>query len=187
MKTLQLAIVTIVFLVMGANWAGAGEQASPKVVAFAESVLLKYGTDPVLVDVVSEANAHAGTLEEIKAMDEKWQAHAGIADYMREMMESKAASYLRSIQKTAPYYSEIFLMNRLGANVAMTDKTSDYWQGDEAKFIKSFADGKGALFIDEVEFDKSSQAYLVQISVPIRSGENVIGAITFGINVDEMK
>jgi hypothetical protein len=67
----------------------------------------------------------------------------------------------------------------------MSDKTSDYWQGDEAKFIKSYSGGKGAVFVDEVKFDNSTQAYLVQVSVPVKDGDKAIGAITFGINVDK--
>jgi len=69
----------------------------------------------------------------------------------------------------------------------MTGKTSDYWQGDEAKFKKSFASGAGGIFIDEVEFDDSTQAYLVQASVPVKDGGKVIGAITFGIDVDKIQ
>jgi len=49
----------------------------------------------------------------------------------------------------------------------MTNKTSDYWQGDEAKFTESFKGGSGAVHIGDVEFDQSAQAYLVQISVPV--------------------
>lgn len=85
------------------------------------------------------------------------------------------------------YYAEIFVMDNQGANVAMTDKTSDYWQGDEAKFKKSFNDGAGAVFVDDVEFDDSAQAYLVQVSVPVKDGDKVIGAITFGIDVEKVE
>ena len=53
------------------------------------------------------------------------------------------------------------------------------------KFIKSYSGGKGAVFVDEVKFDNSTQAYLVQVSVPVKDGDKVIGAITFGINVDK--
>ena len=69
----------------------------------------------------------------------------------------------------------------------MTNKTSDYWQGDEAKFKNSFNQGKGAIFVDEVEFDDSAQAYLVQVSVPVMDQGKAIGAITFGIDVDQVE
>jgi hypothetical protein len=67
----------------------------------------------------------------------------------------------------------------------MSDKTTDYWQGDEAKFIKSYDNGKGAVFVDDVKFDNSTQAYLDQVSVPVKDGGKAIGAITFGISVDK--
>jgi hypothetical protein len=38
-----------------------------------------------------------------------------------------------------------------------------------------------------VEFDDSTQAYLVQVSVPVIDGDKVIGAITFGIDVDQIQ
>jgi len=68
----------------------------------------------------------------------------------------------------------------------MTDKTSDYWQGDEAKFKKSYNGGSGAVFVDDVEFDDSAQAYLCQVSVPVKDGAEVIGAITIGVDVDKI-
>lgn len=46
----------------------------------------------------------------------------------------------------SPEYAEIFVMDNQGANVAMSDKTSDYWQGDEDKFVRSFAGGEGKVF-----------------------------------------
>ena len=42
------------------------------------------------------------------------------------------------------------------------------------------------MFIDEVEFDDSAQAYLVQVSVPVKDNGKVIGAITFGVDVDKI-
>jgi hypothetical protein len=60
-------------------------------------------------------------------------------------------------------------------------------RGDEAKFKKSYNGGQGAIFVDDVEFDKSAQAYLVQISVPVKDGDTVIGAITFGVDVEKVK
>lgn len=187
MKKLAKIIFVIMFLASVAGQVWAGEKAPPKVVELANSVLANLGTNSVIIDAVKAQNAKNMSLDQIKKMDEKWKAHAGIADYMKAIMDSKCAKSLYQIQKSKPYYAEIFVMDNQGANVAMTDKTSDYWQGDEAKFKKSFANGKGAVFIDEVEFDDSAQAYLVQVSVPVKDGDMVIGAITFGIDVDSIE
>ena len=145
---------------------GFAEEAPQKIKELAHGKLAAYGKDPVIVDAVKAENAKGKTLDQV--------------------MNSKCGNYLRSIQNSAPYYSEIFVMDNLGANVAMTDKTSDYWQGDEAKFQKSFNGGSGAVFVDAVKFDDSAQAYLVQVSVPVWDGSQVIGAITFGIDVDKV-
>lgn len=187
MKKLIGLIFIIMFLGSVTGQMYAGEKAPPVVAKLAESEMVKLGADPVIVEAVKAQNAKKMSLEQIKQTDEKWKAFAGIADYMKAIMETDCAKSLYEFQKAKSYYVEIFVMDNQGANVAMTDKTSDYWQGDEAKFIKSFADGKGAIFIDEVEYDDSTQAYLVQVSVPVKDGDTVIGAITFGVDIDSLE
>ena len=165
----------------------AGEKAPQKVIDLANGTLAAFGTDSVIVEAVKAENAKGKTLDDIKALDEKWKGTAGVADFMQALMDSPCGKHIAEIQKSQPYFSELFVMDNQGANVAMTDKTSDYWQGDEAKFEKSFNAGAGAVFVDDVEFDDSTQAYLVQVSVPVKDGDKAIGAITFGIDVDKVK
>lgn len=178
-----LSIVWIFCFTLGA-WA---EKAPQEIVDLANAKLANYGTSPEIVQAVKAENAKQKTLEQIKEMDEKWKAFPGVADYMAELMDSDCGRFLISILESEPYFAEIFVTDNQGANVAMTDKTSDYWQGDEAKFTKAFNDGKGAVFVDDVEFDDSAQAYLVQVSVPVRDMDQVIGVITFGIDVDQVE
>jgi hypothetical protein len=185
-KALTLIIVGM-FLMAGTQMVFAAEKASQKVVDLAHSTLAKLGTDPVIIKAVKAENAKGKTLSQIQEMDAKWKATPGIAGYMQALMDSESGRYLRNIQNGAGYYAELFVMDNQGANVAMTDKTSDYWQGDEAKFKKSYNGGDGAVFIDEVEFDDSTQAYLVQVSVPVKDGSKVVGAITIGIDVDKIE
>lgn len=173
-----IALSTILF---------AGEKAPQKVVDLAKSKLVSLGTDQVISSAVKNENAKGKTLDQVKALDETWKATPGVTDYMKAMMESECGKHLRSIQESAPYYAEIFVMDNLGGNVCMTDKTSDYWQGDEDKFTESYKGGKGAVHISDVKFDDSTQAYLVQVSVPVKDGDNVIGAITIGIDVDKIE
>ncbi len=182
----RLAMVIGMFVVAGFAMVNAAEKAPQKVYDLANSTLAKVGTDPVIIKAVKAENAKGKTLDQIKATDAKWKATAGIADYMKAIMDSECGKHLQKIQNGASYYAEIFVMDNQGANVAMTDKTSDYWQGDEGKFKNSFKGGAGAVFVDEVEFDDSTQAYLVQVSVPVKDGGKVIGAITFGIDIDKI-
>lgn len=180
-------IAVALLIVAGVVGPSLAEDAPQAVVDLADGKLAALGTDATIVAAVKAQNAKGVSLDQIKAQDEKWCATAGIVDYMQALMDSECGQYLRGIQESAPYYAEIFVMDKRGANVAMTDKTSDFWQGDEAKFKNSFNGGKGAVFVDEVEFDDSAQAYLVQVSVPVMDGGAAIGAITFGIDVDQVE
>jgi hypothetical protein len=187
MKKSFVTLTVGLFLIWLGGLVYAGEPAPQKVIDLAHSTLAQLGTDPIIVKAVKDENARGKALADIQAMDKKWMDTAGIADYMRALMESECGRHLQGIQKGTPYYSEIFVMDNQGANVAMTDKTSDYWQGDEAKFKQSFKGGAGSVYIDEVKFDDSTQAYLVQVSVPVMDGGKAIGAITIGVDVDKLK
>jgi hypothetical protein len=182
----KAAVIIILATILGFGTAYA-EKAPQKVLDLANTTMAAFGTDPIIVNAVKAENAKGKTLDQIKAEDTKWQADAGLADYMKALIDSECGKYLRKVQESGPYYAEIFVTDNQGANVAMTDKTSDYWQGDEPKFIKSFAGGAGAVFVDEVKFDDSSQTYSVQVSVPVKDGAKAIGSITFSIDVDKIK
>ena len=143
--------------------------------------------DSVLIDAVKTQNAKNLSLDSIKARDASWRKTEGLDDEMKGMLTSAAGKKLSEFEKSQPYFFELFLMDNQGANVSMTNKTSDYWQGDEAKWQESFKGGVGAVHIGEVEFDESAQDYLVQISVPVLEGGKAIGAITIGINLDELE
>jgi hypothetical protein len=186
---MKYSIVTTVFLI-GLSFFNplfAVEKAPQKVIDLAKKEFVKLGEEAVIVAAVKAENAKKKTLAQIKEMDEKWRNTPGIADFMKAIMDSECGKFLKEKQKKNPYIAEIFVMDNQGANVAMTDKTSDYWQGDEAKFIKSFNNGKGGMHIGDIKFDESTQAYLVQISVAVLDGKKVIGAMTIGVDIDRIE
>ncbi len=166
---------------------GAGEKAPEKVTKLADSTLKAFGSEKIIVDAVKAQNAKGMKQSDIDALDTKWKAHAGIADYMQALKDSPCGKFLIGLKAKHSFIEEAFVMDNQGGNVCMSDKTSDYWQGDEAKFKKSFNKGKGKVFVDEVQFDDSTQGYLVQVSVPVMDGGKAIGAITFGVNVEKVK
>ena len=187
MKTQKLAVLVSIIAIMLAGQSFAQEKAPQKVIDIANSKLVQLGQDPVIVKAVKAENAKGKTLEQIKAQDETWKNTPGVVPFMKTLMDNECGKQLLSIQNESNYISEIFVMDNQGANVAMSSKTSDYWQGDEAKFTESYNNGKGAVHISDVQFDDSSQTYVVQVSVPVKDGNTVIGAITVGIDVDKVE
>jgi len=182
-KIILIAVICMVVASFGLAFA---EKAPQKVTDLANSKLAEIGEDPVIIKAVKAANAERKSLSSIQGLDAKWKAKAGIADYMQALMDNACGKYMRDLQNANPYMAEAFVMDNQGANVCMTDKTSDYWQGDEAKFKNSYNGGKGNVFVDDVEFDDSTQIYISQVSIPVVDGDKVIGAITFGVDIDQL-
>ncbi len=145
-----------------------------------------WGSNPILVDAVKAHNNRTLGLNRIKKIDREWIAALQLTDIMRDLMANPAAKELLRLESSQSYYRELFLMDRRGAIVAMTNRTSDYWQGDEAKFTESFLDGAGAVHVNNAKFDESTNALLIQISVPIMDNGRAIGALTVGANLNSL-
>jgi hypothetical protein len=157
-----------------------------KVHELAKGELAALAADPVLVAAISAQNARRVSLDDIKAADKRWMDTAGVADFMKAIIDSPTGTHLRTWRQKHAYVSEVIVMDNQGANVAITEKTSDYWQGDEKKFTESFKDG-GVAFVDKVKFDDSTQTYSVQVSVPVRDASGAcIGVICCGIDIENL-
>src|SRR5206468_10715851 len=99
------------------------------------------------VAAVSAQNNQQRTMTEITRRDDAWMA--GKAEpLIKEMTTGPCADRLRALTATSPVYGETFLMDNQGALVCANQRTTDYWQGDEAKWQRSFNKGSGGVFID---------------------------------------
>ncbi|EJT05495.1 hypothetical protein [Rhizobium sp. CCGE 510] len=148
--------------------------------------------DPVVIEAIKAQNAANANLAQgdIDALDKKWRAEVDGSDHsMIDGVLGNALSKFLQEKKAASNgkIAEIFVMDAKGLNVGQSDPTSDYWQGDEGKFQKSFGAGKDAVFVDDIEKDESTQALQSQASVTISDEKGTpIGAITVGVNVDAL-
>lgn len=163
----------------------ATEPPPTRVVQLAQTEFVSLGRDPVVVAAVRAQNAQGRTLAQVQELDIRWMATPGVADFMKALVESDAARHLAAWQAAHSYVSEVFVMDNLGANVAMTEKTSDYWQGDEKKFTECFK-GAGEVFYGRMTFDDSTQTYSIQVSVPVVDGDALVGAICIGVDVEKL-
>jgi hypothetical protein len=139
--------------------------------------------DPTLVEAVKAQNAQNLSMEFIQKLDEKWIAAAGKLPEAEAQMSNKAAKVLKAAEKAKPYYKECILTDNKGANVAISELTSDYWQGDEPKFSNAFADGKGKDYIARPKKDASTGQVIAQVSVPVMDGGKAIGTLTVGVDL----
>lgn len=161
--------------------------------AYAEEQLGTWLENEDLIQAIREQNeAHRGLSQaEIDELDLQWRAQtkADEKPLIDRLLERPVSVWLRDQQaQTASFVTEVFAMDNLGLNVAQSVATSDYWQGDEAKWQKTFGNGSGDIHISEVEYDESTGTYQSQVSMPITdpSTGELIGAITFGVNVQSL-
>lgn len=169
-----------------ASSAGNGQPVSPIQAAVEKriSALLQWAADPIVRTSISRANARPRPMSVIKEIDELWQTTVGIDDFMRSLLTNECAERLKTLRSSLPEISEIFVTDASGANVAMTNKTSDFWQGDEPKFLNGLTPGKRGYHVDLVGFDESIQAYAVQIAVPIQDKGTAIGVMVLTLNLE---
>ena len=100
--------------------------------------------------------------EQIDALDNQWKAEREAADkpLIAATLSSPLSVYLARIQgKSLGLYAEIFVMDQNGLNVGQSSVTSDFWQGDEDKFQKTFDVADDAMFVDAAEWDALQGRY----------------------------
>lgn len=160
---------------------------------FIDEHVMTWVQAPVLIDAINARNLETAGFDEaqVLALDTAWRAEVGLgnAPTIDPILFNEASDYLRvQVGQTAGMVTEIFVMDAVGLNVATSDTTSDFWQGDEAKWQQTYAVGADAVHFSEIEFDESSQSYQMQVSVTITDPNSgaPIGAMTVGINADSL-
>lgn len=140
--------------------------------------------DAAILKAVREQNGLNVPLSRIRSIDISWMTATAPDPRMLALLKNPCAKSLLAFTSARSGYREAFVMENQGALVCMTRRTSDYWQGDEDKWRKGFAEGRGAVFVSEPQRDESTGARLVHVSVPIMDGGKAIGVLTVGIDHD---
>jgi glycerol-3-phosphate dehydrogenase len=165
----------------------------PKATAWAEKTLRGWMSDPLVIEAIKAQNEKNAKLTqaEIDALDKQWRAEtkAATKPLITATMGNKLSEFLKKKEaETKGLVTEIFVMDNKGLNVGQSDVTSDYWQGDEAKWQKTFLVGPTAIFVDKVEKDESTQKFQTQVSISVidTASKAVIGAVTVGLDVETL-
>ncbi len=140
----------------------------------------QWANHPAVVNEVIKHNYLEQSLDDVKQIDRMWREGKKEA-FARSLQENKSGHFLKKRILENRLYTEAFLCDDQGAVVGEYPMTSDYWQGDEDKFLKSFNGGEGQVYIGPIEFDESSGEISVQISVPVRSQGATVGVLVVGL------
>ena len=159
--------------------------------SFLDEQVATWSQNTVLVEAIVAQNGKTNGYDagQIDMLDQTWRAEVGTAsDLVDSVLLNDAADFLRmQVDASGGMITEVFIMDSVGLNVAASSPTSDYWQGDEAKFQKTYPMGADAVHFSEIEFDESSQSYQAQLSLTINDASGTpVGAMTVGINADSL-
>lgn len=121
-------------------------------------------------------------------LDRQWRDELTTRDMplIASVTASPLSQWLKDQQRhSGGLITEIMVTDRLGLNVGVSEITSDYWQGDEAKFAEAFFNRTPAPYQGQLEYDQSAQGFQVHISSQIRdpASHEVIGVLIIGLDI----
>lgn len=170
---------------IGSQWMSLGDQILMHNVALVSEevhVLETLAKTPSLIEAVQAANAERKdwAKEEILSQDQAWASDdPGIQDMVDVIAGNSVSAYLVDFRNDNPQEAEVFITDVYGLNVAMTNRTSDFFQADENWWQSTFEGGKGSVYFGAVEYDDSSQVFAMDIGIPVRDPDHgdVIGVL----------
>ncbi|PSF07160.1 hypothetical protein C7H09_10200 [Marinobacter fuscus] len=139
----------------------------------------------------------SGNLTSILNKDMLWQVLAPhhptpLADEILQLPASRTLARWQSEQ--ASLVTEVLLTNESGAMVAMSQLSSDYWQGDENKFKNLVMEtehgpkSRTSMLISPVDYDPSTGRYQLTVSFPVPLAEpnnGLLGVLIFGLDIEQ--
>ena len=156
-------------------------------------VFAAYTHDLLLMEAVEASNRSFGSIKDASAhiadIDREWTSapKKDINPLMKGLMNNKLALELKEKERFYidhygyGVFGEIFVTNKYGANIAMTNKTTDYRQDDEEWWQIAQKEGS---YLSGVNFDESADVYSIDFSVSIKdSNDQFAGVIKVVVNM----
>lgn len=147
---------------------------------------------PGLEKLLKEQNLRAGSRSQatLMAIDAEWRSAflRGDLEFASKQVDPVISAQLREIKKQSQnLLTEIIVTDFYGANVAISDMTSDYWQGDEEKYTGVFGKPEDSVYFSDITYDESTKLFQIHMSIPLYASSKAdpLGVMVLGINVEE--
>lgn len=148
---------------------------------------------PVGIIAIRAQNERHASLDQaaIDRLDKQWRGETKSDEQplIAKLMGSPFSAYLVRVKaESNGLFTEVFVTDKLGLNVGQSSVTSDYWQGDEAKYQKTFLVGPDAVNVSKVEVDPKTGSRRQQVDFTIVDPDSgrPIGAATVEVDLDEL-
>ncbi len=133
------------------------------------------------------SNSYTGSQDNILAnidrLDTTWRSAPDDSPLIRNVIDNTLADELREFQEISPEHVELFITDRYGANIAATNRTSDYYQADENWWQATYNNGAGNAYIGQPELDASSQTFALILAIPLFHENEMVGILRSTLDI----
>lgn len=144
-----------------------------------------------LVQASAETAALEGTddQEVLEQLDQQWRAADEVGNnndpLVSKVLQHELALELREFRTSFPNHAEVFITDKYGANIASTNRTSDYYQADEEWWQAAYNAGFGSVYIGQPELDQSANIIAMNMALPIfhREKPEIVGIIRTTLDI----
>lgn len=138
-------------------------------------------------DVLASNSANLSQAE-IEKLDQQWLTVADSDPLVSSRLDNLSATQLQKFVGAFLNQPELFITDKYGGLVAATNRTSDFYQADEAWWQAAYGDGQGAVFIGVPEYDERSATLVSIIAIPIYEANSaeVIGILRTNYDMGEI-
>src|SRR3989304_2801906 len=161
---------------IGTNFAAMAKETANKLELILEEELSEataISLMPDIIEAIERSNLHykGKGVEEIgkgiETRRERWSHAVGEDPFIKDIVNNKAALYLKSLPHYVEEYIAILVMDERGTLAAATDRGYDYYQGDQKWWQAIHQDSKKGVFISDINYDKEKRYYLMETAFPI--------------------
>jgi len=144
-----------------------------------EALEVHLGTQP-WAEFVNEVNLRYISMQPdairdyMLEMDSKWIPAGLDSELVMSYLNNPVSIKLKNLEEISNNVKEVFLTDKHGGLVASSGKTSDFYQADEQWWQSSYAEGKGEVFIGDIELDESSGSISFPLAMPLKDKDNNI-------------
>jgi hypothetical protein len=155
------------------NPAGLEEKIKNTVIPHAETLAAL----PAVVDAVKKANASLPT----SMTNAKWKQLPVSSELVQKYQNSAATKAL--LKAKSPFVAEAFVNAADGSKVAYLEKTTFWTHGNAAKHKQPM---QGKIWVGDLQLDDSSGSNQIQVSVPVKDGDKIIGSLVLGAAIAKL-
>lgn len=141
----------------------------------------KLATSPTLIAGVNNYNTSPPNPQKL---DRDWNQLRESDPVLSNIINNPSAEVMRNWIAKISIQGEGLLTGRNGGLVAATEKTTDFWQGDEAQFLKAINLPVGEVFFQSEMLDESTHLMLIKVSTPVYNprAKNAVGVLVIGFD-----